>query len=123
MALRTPTYWKRRQLAAYIGDSPSTIVLSRKIRTPTPGGTGYVETPTNLPPQIFRINDIGSRQQPTVTTQGGQVIKVDADMIGDFDADVQIGDTFTTTRGKWQVVFVGIKNDVRTACSVRFLGT
>lgn len=123
MAGKTKLFYKRRQLDAYIAESPTTIVLSRKVRTPTPGGTGYKETPTNLPPQVFRLNDIGSRQQPTVTTQGGAVANVDADMICPYDADVQIGDTFTTSRGKWQVLFVGVKTDVRIACSVKFLGS
>lgn len=122
MPRRDATYYRRRQAEAYIGFDSTEVVLSRKIRTSTPGGTGYVETSVDLPPQVFRLNDIGSRQQPTRNTQGGQVANVDVDMIGSHDADVQVGDTFTTDRGQWRVVFVGIDSDVRTVCSVKYLG-
>lgn len=122
MALRTKAFYKTRQVKAYIEEQPLDLVLVRKIRVPTPGGTGYRETDATLAPQRVRLNDVPSARQATRQSSAGQVTRIDGELIGMPDLDVQAGDTFTTDEGKWLVVHVGTNQSVRTVVDVEFLG-
>jgi len=122
MARFTKFHYKRLQVLAYIAEMPAVVTLSRKIRTPTPGGTGYKETPADLAPQRVRLDPVPSTRQANRQTPAGDVVRVDTQMIGAIDLDVETGDTFTTAEGKWQVVFVEVNRDIRTVADVHYLG-
>lgn len=122
MARFTKDHYKTRQVLAYIGELPSTITLVRKIRTPTPGGTGYRETDAPLAPQNVRLDAVPSSRQATRQSPAGQVLRVDTQIIGPPDLDVQTGDTFDHEGGSYQVIHVEVARQVRTVADAQYLG-
>jgi hypothetical protein len=115
-------YYRRRLVDYVIQRRPVELVISRKIRTATPGGTGYVETPTDLPVQQFRWVPIATGRQPRTVTTGGQVTSMPVQLEGSSDADLQIGDTITTPDGKYRVEHIDPIKDVRVLADLVYLG-
>jgi hypothetical protein len=113
---------RRKQMDKFRSTRGVDLALVRKIRTATPGGTGYVETDVTLPPQQFRWAPISSRAQPAVTTTAGQISAVTVQLVGEPDADVQVGDTLTTPEGLWRVVHIDPVRDIRTLADLKYLG-
>jgi hypothetical protein len=122
MSRFTEEDYRRRLVDAFIGRRPVQLVISRKVRTATPGGTGYVETPTDLPTQTFRWLPVASGRQPRTVTAGGQVTNMPVQLEGSSDADVQVGDTITTPDGKYRVEHIDPVKDVRVLADLVYLG-
>lgn len=78
----------------YINDVPTTISLKRKVAEIQPSG-GHTKVPVTLPPQKFRfVNQSLSDGLGYSPTDEGEVHSYIYVLIGAYDADIQIDDSW-----------------------------
>lgn len=93
----------RHTTHAYIAEDPTTIALQRKVRVPKPGG-GHDKAPITLDPQIFRIiNQTSSDGLSYSGNDGGEAHSFTYEMVGAWDADIEVDDTWTEANSQYRV--------------------
>lgn len=89
---------QRLQTAAFIKADPTGVVLTPRIRGILPDGSeGYIEGPPR-PAQTFKMSLLAYDQRPTITVNGVERL-IDYHMIGVWNADIAVGDTWTNEAG------------------------
>jgi hypothetical protein len=95
---------QRVATAAFIRDDPTTLVLIPRSRMATPtGGYTYVDgAPRSA--QTVKMILLSSDQRPTVTVAGVERL-IDYHMVGPWDMQVAVGDTWDSEYGtRWEVL-------------------
>lgn len=111
----------RRNTAAYIKDKPTSIALTHPATRDPDGAGGFTTTPAQpVGPQDFRL-----------VIQGGNVASRNIDgeqispayvMIGEWDADIKTGDTFSHNGRNYEVKFVREDREYETWAEVVYRG-
>ena len=99
----------RAQTSAFIAMIPSTLVLTPHSRAQKPSGGWAWDPQPDRDPQGMSIVEPKGNPQPTVTLDG-IVRTVDFEVIGEWDAAIEVGDTFDYRGRSWEVVEVWIDN-------------
>lgn len=85
---------------AFINEQPSTITLlpSRGTSAQQPSGGHKYSPATARAPQTFRVSARGAGEGPVLAkTDGGRSVKYEYDLIGAFNATIEVGDTWDDT--------------------------
>lgn len=103
---------------AFINENSVEVILNRKIFVEKPGG-GRDKASITLQPQIFRlINQTSSGGSATSSNDGGQVHRYEYVMVGLYDADIEVDDTWTEGEAKYHVNGILPNNGWETRVSV-----
>lgn len=113
----------RKGTALMINFDPRTIVLVPHTKTRTSGG-GYKLTPgTPRAPQKFSFESQGINLAGGITSgDGGSVRGFSYILIGLYDAEVEINDSWQDGDTTYRVVAIDPKNDYEKRCVVRAFG-
>lgn len=103
----------------FVQSDPTAVALSRVTRQ-SDGAGGYLpDTTTVLPDQTVKMQPISTQQYVERSApSSGRVVTVTHHMFGEYDLDVQPGDTFNWNGHKWEVVFVDDSLEYRTLVEV-----
>ena len=96
----------RRQTHWFIENDPTDIVLIPTGKVSAPGGGWNIATLPPRPNQRFKVIYQGGAADGILNTTDGQVRKFDFILLGEWDASMEIGDTFTEAahgNQKWVV--------------------
>lgn len=85
---------QRRTTKAFINADPTTIVLTPQVTTITDGGGRKMEPGDPRAEQVFKLIPMTYDQRPTVTAGGVERI-IDYTLLGEWDAEGEVWDTFT----------------------------
>lgn len=85
---------QRRITKSFIEADPTTIVLTPQVVTITAGGGRKQELGTPRQEQTFKLIPMTFDQRPTVTAGGVERI-IDYTLLGEWDSEGEVGDTFT----------------------------
>lgn len=92
----------KEQTQQFILENPAEIVFTRN--TPVSDGMGgFTTDPTPLEPQTVRVIQTVSAQATERRTISGEVTTPDMKVLAEWDADIEVGDTF-----KWQTMDVEV---------------
>lgn len=99
------TMAQRRQTKAFIDMDPTTIVLTPQTSTITPGGGRAMGAGNPRAEQVFKVIPMTFDQRPTVTADGVERI-IDYTLLGEWDAEGEVWDTFVLddTSGEYYLV-------------------
>lgn len=86
--------FQRRTTKAFIDADPTVIVLTPQVTTITPGGGRKLEPGTPRVEQTFKLIPMTFDQRPTVTAGGVERI-IDYTLLGTYDSEGEVWDTFT----------------------------
>lgn len=81
-----------------IDDDPTTVVLIPRVRATTAGGHQSIVDGTPRPAQRFKLSLLGNDQRPVVT-ESGQERRIEYHLIGEYDAQIAVGDRWTDADG------------------------
>lgn len=98
----------KEQTRRFIDENPLYINLTRNARV-SDGAGGYTTTPSALEPQTMRVVPQSRLVSVERRTTGGAMVKPDMNLVCQFNADVQRGDTFTYNGLLMEVIWV---NDI-----------
>lgn len=113
---------RRRQIAQFIREDPTSIRLVRREKIELNGGWKWGPEVT-LPEQITRIVPAKRRYgDATTNTEAGQVVNWPYILLGRYDMDIQEGDTFTYQGERFQVKSIEQDRDERTAAFLDYFG-
>lgn len=93
---------QKRQTAGYIKADPTPIILVRNERVRTASG-GWADSETTLASQTFKFLPASLAQQYTTPAVGGRAIVASDQLMGRWDADVEVGDTFSLDDENFEV--------------------
>lgn len=94
--------YQRLTTQAFIDEDPTSIVIMRRTRVAKPGG-GHDFVPSPLPAQNFRYINQDTSGGLGRGLDGGEVRSAGYVVIGRYDADVSVGDTWTDNGIKYEV--------------------
>lgn len=108
----------RRQTKQYISHDPTDLVLTRS-ETVSDGAGGVIKQgPTDLSPQTVRlIHKPSGSAAVERRTVDGEVVRPNATLMAEHDADIKEGDQFTWEDRSWEVVFI-MNLDYELLCEV-----
>lgn len=113
----------RRQIAALIKADPVNIVLKRKLKIDVPGGGWRWGPETTLRPQTVTLVPFKRRlTEFLVNTELGDVPDLPYTIIGYPNLDIQKDDVFDWEGDTFIVRTLDIKEEVRVAAQVDYLG-
>lgn len=96
---------RRQSTTDFIVAEPFSIVLSRRPLIPD-GAGGFKRGPAvALPGQVARLVQ-SNNQLPLKSTVDGREVQPEFLLVGEWDADVLAGDTFTLDGTRYEVLFV-----------------
>lgn len=100
--LRYTTDWFIRDTATIAG--PVNIALQRQVAVDKPGG-GRDFTTITIPSQVFRLTNQTTSDGIGHSGNDDGMVRTDSYvLIGAYDADVQMNDTWTDEAGQWKVL-------------------
>lgn len=113
----------RRLTRTFIAQFPTTVVLTPRARVRKPSGGFSLVAGDPRPPQVVSLLEqgtVGGLPRPTVTQEGVERV-VEFQLLGEWDAQVETGDTFTHQGKEWEVVDTFYDNgyEVRALVSAR----
>lgn len=111
----------RRQTAQFIGIYPQSIVLTRP-GAEDDGEGGTLPDPTNLAAQTFRQITQSTSPQVFRRTIDGEEVKPDFVLLGEWNADIAIGDYYTKDGAKHEIVYVREDRRYETWAEVIYRG-
>jgi len=89
---------QRAMTTAFIEFDPVTIVLIPRVPSTTPGGAQSYVDGTPRAPQVFKLSLLGHDQRP-ITTVSGEERRIEYHLIGQHDAEIEVGDRWTDADG------------------------
>lgn len=95
----------REQTEAFIAENPYIVALVRNTKV-SDGAGGWTTTPLALSPQVVRLVPQSRLVSVERRTVGGEMTKPDMNMLATYDADVEVGDTFTWNGRTVEVVWI-----------------
>lgn len=112
----------RRQTKHFINVYPLSIALVRTVMTPD--GSGGVKSlgPDPLDPQTFRQITQPTSPQVLRRTIDGEEVQPDFVLLGEWDADIQVGDWYMKDGAKHEVVYVKEDRRYETWAEVKYRG-
>lgn len=96
----------RRQTNQYIAFNPTTVVLTREVRTEDGAGGYTTAGSTPLSPQVVRIIQQRESNATERRNRDGEVVRPSLVLLAAWDADVEVDDTFTWNGMRAEVVWV-----------------
>jgi hypothetical protein len=105
----------REQTIAFIEYRPETVTLTRFPKVSDGMGGVSQGTPSPLSPQQMRLVPAATIAQnaPVRVTTSGQTVTPSWFLVGEHDADIEIGDTTTVRNHKLEVIFISDLPDER----------
>jgi hypothetical protein len=97
------------------------ITLYRSSTTSDGAGGTVHNPPTPLPPQTMRLIPLSDGADERLTADG-KMVRPTYMLQGDYNADLQRGDTFTTEQGRYEVVFVNENRQYQVKGEVVYRG-
>lgn len=104
----------REQTKRFIDENPTDIAFTHNEKTPD-GMGGYTLTPTPVPPQTVRVIQTVSAQSTERRTLSGEMTTPDLKVLGEWDVDMQIGDTFEWMGLPVEIVWIVVLPYEKTA--------
>ena len=111
----------RKQTKEFIAIYPQSLVLTRSEMV-SDGSGGVVGTLTSLPAQTFRQITQPTNTQVFRRTIDGEEVQPDFVLLGEYDADVKIGDWYMKEGAKHEVVYVKDDRRYQTWAEVKYRG-
>lgn len=102
---REGTAVERKQTHEFILDNPTELIITRNVKV-SDGAGGSTLSPTPLDPQTVRMVPQVRATSVERRTVGGEVVSPDVNMVAEWDADLQVGDTFKYQNLHMEVVWV-----------------
>jgi hypothetical protein len=97
----------RKQTSQFIAENPTDVVITRQVmKDDGAGGSIPDGPPSSLDPQRVRVVIKSLNQQIEFRTVEGEVLKPEYSIVGEYDADIREGDSFTYDGNRIEVVFV-----------------
>jgi hypothetical protein len=96
----------REQTEQFIGENPTSLVLTRSTRTEDGAGGWVNGAPTPLPAQRVRLVPQSASPGVERRTVSGEVVRPDLRIVGMPEFNVAVGDTFTWNTIRMEVVWV-----------------
>jgi hypothetical protein len=95
----------REQTKRFIDENPTDVVFTHN--TPVSDGMGgHTTTPTPVPAQTVRIIQAVSAQSSERRTVSGEMTTPDMKVLAEWDADIEMGDTFEWRNLPVEVIWV-----------------
>ena len=111
----------RKQTREFIAHNPVTITFSRGGIKIADGAGGYTTTVgTPIDPQTFRI--IPQSGANATRNVDGEEVRPDYVLIGEWDADITMDDSFTLDGRNFDVVFIRLDRSYETWAEVMYRG-
>lgn len=111
----------RKQTTAFIAVYPQSLILMRSDMV-ADGSGGVKATLTPLDPQTFRQITQPTNTQVFRRTIDGEEVQPDFVILGEYNADVQIGDWYMKDGAKHEVVYVKDDRRYETWAEVKYRG-
>lgn len=111
----------RKQTTSFIAVYPQSIVLTRPGSQPD-GAGGTKPNPSALSAQTFRQITQPTSPQVFTRTIDGEEVKPDFVLLGEWNADVQIGDWYVKDGAKHEIVYVKEDRRYETWAEVMYRG-
>lgn len=99
----------RKQTKQFITENPTSMVLTRRTRTPDGAGGYTLTSPTALGAQVVRVVQQTAAATVERQTVEGEVVRPEYKIVAEWDADIAEGDITTINGRRVEVVFI---NDI-----------
>jgi len=112
----------RKQTTAFIAVYPQSIALVRTAMVSDGAGGVVSSGPSPLPAQIFRQITQPTNTQVLRRTIDGEEVQPDFVLLGEWDADVAVGDWYMKDGAKHEIVYVKEDRRYETWAEVKYRG-
>ena len=112
---------QRKLTKMFIAADALSLVLTRTPKVSDGAGGLKNGTPVNLTAQTLRLNPLQDAVQQRTTADGKQVLPQYM-LMGEYNADIARGDTFTLSGRRYEVVFVLQNKQYQVKAEVYYRG-
>lgn len=116
--------WHQRQIRRFVAAEPIKVILQRPTQIATAAGGRIKGQDVDVPEQTFRLTPFKRRLvlEYGLSKDGEEVQNVQWILVGEPDADVEVGDYFVRDRYRYEVKFISDHRRFRTAAGLALRG-